>query len=260
MKNKRTQKPMVSLLLALGVALGSTSVFAANLNDIYGVAEQLNKQARQSQARVDALTDETRTLLGEYKTVLKEIEGLRVYNRQLEKQIGNQEQEMAQLSASIDQVTVTERQITPLMMRMIDGLEQFVALDLPFLSEERERRVEGLRDMMDRADVAASEKFSQILRAYQIENEYGRTMESYASEIDTAEGSRIVDVLKVGRVALVYQTSDGEETGAWDVAQGTWVELDDSYKTPIRNGIRMARKQLSVDMLTLPVAGPETVQ
>ena len=157
-------------------------------------------------------------------------------------------------------MTITERQITPLMMRMIDGLEQFVALDLPFLSEERERRVEGLREMMDRADVAASEKFSQILRAYQIENEYGRTMESYASEIDTAEGSRIVDVLKVGRVALVYQTSDGEETGAWDVAQGTWVELDDSYKTPIRNGIRMARKQLSVDMLTLPVAGPETVQ
>ncbi len=250
----------MSLLLALGVALGGTSAFAANLNDIYGVAEQLNKQARKSQARVDALTDETRTLLGEYKTVLKEIEGLRVYNRQLEKQIRNQNAEMTQLSASIDQVTVIERQITPLMMRMIDGLEQFVALDLPFLNEEREHRIDGLREMMDRADVAASEKFSQILRAYQIENEYGRTMESYPDEIDTTEGSRIVDVLKVGRIALVYQTSDGEETGAWDVSEGTWVQLDDSYKTPIRNGIRMARKQLSVDMLTLPIAGPEVVE
>jgi hypothetical protein len=260
MKNNHTQRPMMSLLLALGVALGGTSAFAANLNDIYGVAEQLNKQARKSQARVDALTDETRTLLGEYKTVLKEIEGLRVYNRQLEKQIRNQNAEMTQLSASIDQVTVIERQITPLMMRMIDGLEQFVALDLPFLNEEREHRIDGLREMMDRADVAASEKFSQILRAYQIENEYGRTMESYPDEIDTTEGSRIVDVLKVGRIALVYQTSDGEETGAWDVSEGTWVQLDDSYKTPIRNGIRMARKQLSVDMLTLPIAGPEVVE
>ena len=75
MKNNHTQRPVVSLLLALGVALGGTSAFAANLNDIYGVAEQLNKQARKSQARVDALTDETRTLLGEYKTVLKEIDG-----------------------------------------------------------------------------------------------------------------------------------------------------------------------------------------
>jgi hypothetical protein len=260
MKNNHTQRPMMSLLLALGVALGGTSAFAANLNDIYGVAEQLNKQARKSQARVDALTDETRTLLGEYKTVLKEIEGLRVYNRQLEKQIRNQNAEMTQLSASIDQVTVIERQITPLMMRMIDGLEQFVALDLPFLNQEREHRIDGLREMMDRADVAASEKFSQILRAYQIENEYGRTMESYPDEIDTLEGSRIVDVLKVGRIALVYQTSDGEETGAWDVSEGTWVQLDDSFKTPIRNGIRMARKQLSVDMLTLPIAAPEVVE
>lgn len=260
MKNNHTQRPMISLLLALGVALGGTSAFATNLNDVFGVAEQVNKQARKSQARVDALTDETRTLLGEYKTVLKEIEGLRVYNRQLEKQIANQEAEKLQLSASIDQVTVIERQITPLMMRMIDGLEQFVALDLPFLNEERANRLDGLREMMDRADVAASEKFSQILRAYQIENEYGRTMESYADEIDTTEGSRIVDVLKVGRIALIYQTSDGEETGAWDVSKGTWVALDDSYKTPIRNGIRMARKQLSVDMLTVPIAGPETVE
>jgi len=260
MKNNHTQRPMISLLLALGVALGGTSAFATNLNDVFGVAEQVNKQARKSQARVDALTDETRTLLGEYKTVLKEIEGLRVYNRQLEKQIANQEAEKLQLSASIDQVTVIERQITPLMMRMIDGLEQFVALDLPFLNEERANRLDGLREMMDRADVAASEKFSQILRAYQIENEYGRTMESYADEIDTTEGSRIVDVLKVGRIALIYQTSDGEETGAWDVSKGTWVALDDSYKTPIRNGIRMERKQLSVDMLTVPIAGPETIE
>ena len=98
-------------------------------------------------------------MLSDYKIVLKEIEGLRVYNRQLEKQISNQEKEMAQLSSSIDEVTVIERQITPLMLRMIDGLEQFVELDVPFLLEERRDRIERLREIMDRADVAVSEKF-----------------------------------------------------------------------------------------------------
>ncbi len=255
MKKQPIQWLSVLLLVSSIGMVGSAS--AATLADIYQIAERMNQTARTSQAKIDALTEETRQLLNEYKTVLKEIEGLRVYNRQLEKQIGSQEREMAQLSDSIDKVTVIERQITPLMLRMIDGLEQFVDLDLPFLLDERHGRIENLRTMMDRADVAVSEKYSQVLRAYQIENEYGRTLSSYGDTINIAGIDRKVDVLKVGRIALVYQTPDGEETGMWNQTSGTWEPVDDEYKTPVRNGIRMERKQLTVDMLTLPISGPE---
>lgn len=255
MKRHRIRALSASLLMA-GV-MSSGSVTAATLNDIYQVADRINSQARQSQARIDALTDETRELLNEYKTVLKEIEGLQVYNKQLERQIGNQETEMTQLTKSIDEVTVIERQITPLMLRMIDGLEQFVELDLPFLQDERADRIEELRSMMDRADVAVSEKFGQILRAYQVENEYGRTMEAYQDTINVEGSERQVDVLKVGRIALVYQSPDGAVSGFYNPATSQWEPLGDSYDTPVRNGIRMARKQLSVDMLILPIEGPE---
>jgi cell division protein FtsB len=254
MKKHRIHRLWLPILLAGLTATGS--VMATTLNDIYAVSDRINAQAKRSQAKIDALTEETRKLLGEYKTVLKEIEGLRVYNRQLEKQIGNQETEMTKLASSIDQVTLIERQITPLMLRMIDGLQQFVDLDLPFLLDERSDRIERLREMMERADVAVSEKFSQILRAYQIENEYGRTMEAYGDTINVGGTELKADVLKVGRVALVYQTPDGEATGRWDAAAEQWEELDDSYTAPVRNGIRMARKQLSVDMLPLPVQVP----
>ncbi len=245
-----------SLMLMMAVGLAGPAA-GATLADIYQVAERINQQAKTSQARIDALTEETHKLLNEYKTVLKEIEGLRVYNRQFEKQIANQEREMTQLTDSIDRVTVIERQITPLMLRMIDGLEQFVDLDLPFLLDERHDRVARLREMMDRADVAVSEKFSQVLRAFQIENEYGRTMEAYGDTINVDGVDRKVDVLKVGRVALVFQTPDGEETGMWNKADDRWEVIGDEFTTPVRNGIRMARKQLSVDMLTLPITGPE---
>ena len=132
MNKQRIHRLSASLLLVVSVMMGTT-VAAASLNDIFVVAERLNEQARRSQSKIDALTEETRLLLSEYKTVLKEIEGLRVYNRQLEKQIASQEREMSTLLQSIDDVTLIERQITPLMLRMIDGLEQFVQLDLPFL-------------------------------------------------------------------------------------------------------------------------------
>jgi uncharacterized protein with PIN domain len=253
---KRLSAP---LLIAFGAAATGTAA-AATLSDIYRVADQINGQARQSQARIDTLTEETRSLLNDYKTVLKEIEGLRVYNRQLERQIENQEKEKTQITSSIEAVTVIERQIGPLMTRMIDGLEQFVKLDLPFLEKERAERVALLREILERADVSVSEKFSQVLRAYQIENEYGRTMEAYGATINVGGTDRKVDVLKVGRIALVYQTPDGEETGMFNPTSRQWEPLGDEYTTPVRNGIRMANKQLSVDLFELPIVGPEAAQ
>jgi len=163
---------------------------------------------------------------------------------------------MGELSGAIDKVTVIERQITPLMLRMIDGLEQFVGLDLPFLRDERDERVGRLREIMDRADVAVSEKFSQVLRAYQIENDYGRTLEAYSGEIEVNGTARTVDILKVGRISLMYQAGDGSETGMYNPGTKAWEVLDDSYTAPVRTGIRMARKQVSQDLLTVPVIAP----
>jgi len=257
---KKHIRRLSTIVLAVAATMLGASVYATTLNDIFQVAERMNANAKKSQAKIDALNEDTRKLLSEYKIVLKEIEGLRVYNRQLEKQIANQEREMAQLSSSIDEVTVIERQITPLMLRMIDGLEQFVELDVPFLLDERRARVERLREIMDRADVAVSEKFSQVLRAYQIENEYGRTMETYDSEIMLDGVERLVSMLKVGRIALVYQTDDGEETGMWNVGEGRYEAIDDSYQGSVRQGIRMAKQPASIDMLSLPISGAEAVQ
>ncbi len=240
--------------------LVASPLSAATLNDIYGVANQMNRAATRSQAKIDALTEETRQLLNEYKTVLKEIEGLKVYNRQLEKQISNQEVEMTELSTSIDKVTVIERQITPLMLRMIDGLEQFVDLDIPIFMKERRDRIARLREMMDRADVAVSEKFSQVLRAYQIENEYGRTVNTYGDTIVIDGVERKVDILHVGRVALVYQTPDGEETGMFNQTTRNFEAVGDEYQSSVRQGIRMARQQATQDMFSIPVHGPEVAQ
>ncbi|MBT7333617.1 MAG: DUF3450 domain-containing protein [Gammaproteobacteria bacterium] len=247
-------------LAGIMFAFTGTNAAATTLADIFQVAEQINQSALRSQSKIDALTEETRKLLSEYKVVLKEIEGLRVYNRQLEKQISNQETEMAQLSTSIDEVTVIERQITPLMLRMIDGLEQFVELDMPFLLDERRARIDRLRDMMDRADVAVSEKFSQVFRAYQIENEYGRTMETYGDTILIGGTERKVDILKVGRVSLVYQTPDASETGMYNLNTGAFEPIGNEYEASIRQGIRMARQQATQDLFSIPVHGPEAAQ
>ena len=80
--------------------------------------------------RIDKLQEETQSLLQKFKKVNKEIQGLRVYNARLEKQLENQLRLIAELDESIANVTVIERQIQPLILRMLEGLEQFVASTL----------------------------------------------------------------------------------------------------------------------------------
>lgn len=258
MNNHRLKTFALSAFVVFGVSSGPVS--AAQLDNILSNANEVHAQARRAQARVDEITEETRKLLSEYKTVMKEVEGLRIYNAQLERQIARQETEMEELNESIGQVTLIERQITPLMIRMVDGLEQFVELDVPFSLSERTGRVERLRDILDRADVAVSEKFGQVLNAYQIENEFGRTMESYTGELELDGNTLVVDFLRMGRVSLVYQTTDGERSGVWNQDARRWDPLDNSFNNSIRTGIRIARQQAAVDLITLPVSGSESAR
>lgn len=247
---------LINALLVAG-ALAATPVLAQDdevLKPVVDEAAKINESAAKSQEKINGITDQIDSKLQQFKTLMKEIEGLEVYNTQLRKQINSQENEMADLNAAIDEVSVVERQITPLMMRMIDGLEQFVALDVPFLPEERSNRVADLRAMMDRADVAASEKFRRVMEAFQVEMDYGRTMEAY-SGIHTINGQeRDVEFLRLGRTALMYQTRDASMQGVWNKQTRQWEELDSGYRTQITKGLRMAKKQLAPDLLMLPVA------
>lgn len=247
-------KALPFALLVSAMAFSATAQEDNYLDKATDKALELNQSAVNSQQKINGVTVEIDNKLQQFKTINKETDGLRVYNSQLDKQIANQVQEMLELNKAIDEVSVIERQITPLMMRMIDGLAQFVALDVPFLPQERSERIATLRSMMDRADVSASEKFRRVLEAYQIEMRYGRDVEAY-SGLHTVDGiEREVDFLRVGRTALIYQTRDGSLQGAWNKVSGSWEPLDSSYRSHVTKGLRMARKQLAPDLLMLPVA------
>ena len=255
----RLKNVLVAALVTTGTLVGAVAaVQATTLDSILAVGEAKNQAARKSQAKIDRLADETRDLLTDYKTVMKQVDGLKVYNARLERQIQNQLARVQQIEDSIDQVTVIQRQMTPLVIRMIDGLEQFVELDVPFQKEERMQRVQFLRSSLDRADVTVAEKFRGVLEAYNIELQYGRGIDTYRGSIDLGGAEREVDFLRVGRVALVYQTTDGVLSGAWDKSAGAWVELPSGeFDAAIRKGIRIAKKQATIELLNMPVSAPE---
>ena len=212
-----------------------------------------NEQSAGAQKRIDGISDETDALLAQYRTLLKQIDSVRIYNRQMRELIASQEAELASLTDQLDRVELVGRSVTPLMLRMIDGIEKFVALDVPFLLEERSERIAELRKVMGRADVTNAEKYRQIMEAYQIENEYGRTIEAYRASLMLGDRETTVDFLRFGRIALVFQSLDQAESGVWNRDTKSWDALDSSYRTAVRQGLRIARKQATPDLIRLPL-------
>jgi hypothetical protein len=242
------------------LAIGHPVPARATVDEAIAERQKSNEESARSQAQVDKLSDETDSLVAKYRAALQETRALEVYNRQLDVLLASQAKEMASLREQIDRVTVVGRAVIPHTLRMIDALDNFVTIDLPFLLEERRQRVAELRSMMDRADVTISEKYRRVLEAYQIENEFGRTIEAYRGTLESGGPPRAVDFLRIGRNALLYQTLDGRESGVWDAASQSWTVLGDRYRLPIRQGLRMARKQAAPDLILVPLNAARAAQ
>jgi hypothetical protein len=229
---------------------------AQSLDKVLNTENQRTKLAQGSQQRIDNVVEDTRKKEDQYKRLLKEIEGLKVYNTLLQRQIDAQARKMAQIQESMEQVEVISRQIVPSMTKMIESLQVFIELDVPFLMEERKERLANLEALMGTSDVNDAEKFRKVTEAYQIENDYGSTIEAYSGSLDIGEETRKVDFLRIGRVAFMYQTQDGKMSGVWDQEARRWQEAD-AYKNEIRAGLKIAKKQVAPDLVLMTVATPE---
>jgi len=194
-----------------------------------------------------------------YARAVADTESLQRYNMLLEEQVRSQEAEVASIGRQMVEIETTSRQIQPLMQEMVNTLDQFVKLDVPFLLEERMARVADLKRIMDRADVSIADKYRLILEAYQSELEYGRTIEAYSGRLGTGPEARTVEFARLGRVTLMYRTLDGSETGYWDAQKKDWVQ-DASLREAVEEALRRAKDDGPPELLTVPVPAPQEVR
>jgi hypothetical protein len=213
-----------------------------------------------TQQQIDGLDDERTLLAHEYRNGLKHLSKVNTYNQQLRDTIQQQQEEIQLVKDQIQRIGSLERDIVPLMVDMLDALENFIALDLPFLSEERQKRVSKLRALMSDNNIANSEKYRRILEAYQIENDYGRTIEAYdrklASESEDDTLGQTVIFLKIGRLAYFYQTVDGEQTFRWSSRRQDWELLDSGDNRAVQTAIAMAKERIPSNLLLIPLEIP----
>jgi hypothetical protein len=250
-----SSRRMTQALVAAGIIAASGSVFAQTVDQVLQADQRRLTLAQQSQERINETVETTRSLEDQYRGIMKEIDGLRVYNRLMGAQTTGQQATLDDINLSMDQVDMINRQIVPLMTRMIDGLEQSIALDVPFLMDEREDRIQTLKDLLERSDVSVAEKFRKVMEAYQIELDYANTAEAYEQTLTFGDETRNYNILRIGRVGLYFQSADATITGRWDHEAREWVE-DNSARNEVRTGLRMARQLIAPEIIVVPVSAP----
>lgn len=248
--------PIVMTWLLLPASFASTEPLKGAIKG----NNEITLLATDSQKKIDKLFDMKQVNLQNYLQESKRLEQLKIYNQQLMKQLDGQSSAITGLTQSIEDITVIERQITPLLLSMIRSLEAFISLDVPFNEQERKERITFLKEMMKRGDISVAEQFRQVFESYQIEVEYGATIEASKGSVDIRGLPTNVEFLRVGRIVYLYRTFDNKKFGAWNERKKRWEKLSKEYAGDIQRAFKVANKQTAPEMLILPVAYAEKVE
>lgn len=244
---------LIPLLLAVAVGLGAATAQedpAAATRRHVDAAVTADQQSQQDRATWET---ERRTL--------------RSAHDRLQDEVARRERAVAREAAAVDALEAKAAELRRRLVEadrltdsledtlavLLERLEETVAADLPFLADERGRRLESVRSELGHPDTPAAEKLRRLLEAYQIEASYGGTVELATGVIDLDGRELHAEILRVGRLALFWRTPDGSTSGAWDQATDAWVRLDRRHHRTLGHAFDMAARRRAVEVIGLPI-------
>jgi len=193
----------------------------------------------------------------EFARELKLVEALKVYNSQLQDQLKAQATAQTEIQASIESAKELEPQVAPLLGKMLSALDKFVKADLPFHLEDRQESIGRLKLLMVDTTASTSVRYRSIMDIYAAEMEYGTTYEAYDSVITIDGQETPVDMLRIGRVGLYYQTKDQKNSAMYDNVNNAWKPLPADTNRNVRKAIKVAAKTVAPELLSLIINAPE---
>ena len=238
----------LACLLLAGSGIGQE--FADQVGDPVKEAIEIRQQ---TQKGVDGWSAQKTGLVAEFETLTRETEHLAGVHQELQAKAADLESAVAGLSRDLAAVTRISDEMQPFLEAVQARLQRLLGEGVPFLLAERQDRIENLKKLLDDADVAVSEKFRRVMEALSIEAEYGDTLEVYQEKIFLNDRQILADILRLGRLALFFQTLDQKITGYFDPSVSRWKTLPQKYNRDLFGAFEIAAKRSSADLLDLPL-------
>jgi len=208
---------------------------------------------KQTQEQQDAWAAERADLLARWRAAQANVQWLEQRREGARARVEATGARVDELTRRLAEADRLEASMQDTLLALVDRLAASVDRSLPFLPEERQARLASLRKVLARPDVTAAEKLRRVLEARQVEAGYGGTVEVVQQPVTVAGDTVYADVLRLGRVALMWRTPDGDRAGAYDPGDAAWKELGAAERRRIVLAMEMASRVRAVEVVDLPV-------
>jgi DNA repair exonuclease SbcCD ATPase subunit len=165
------------------------------------------------------------------------------------------EESIERLKFQEEEINRLREQLEPYLEQVVDRLETFVKNDLPFLPDERQKRIDNLRASLNSYTTALSEKLRRVFAiGLQPETQYGRLIEAEEDVTLNINGIETqVTLFRLARLAKYYMTIDGRQIGMWNRESGQWESVSDDQLRAFKLAFDIALKKKSVEIVELPL-------
>jgi hypothetical protein len=217
--------------------------------------QQAIQEVREAQAEADRWAEKREAMRAEIRELKARKAWLDFQARKHEAYAATQKRRVAELERRKQEAQRIRVELEPFLEEVLARLESFVDADLPFLKQERRRRLGFLRRSLDDPRLGLGEKLRRVLEALQVEAGYGRDTEVVQRTLQLDGEPVRVSVFRLGRLGLYYVGPDGSRAGMYDPSADAWRPLPERFAKPLSSAMDMARRRRAADFLDLPIPG-----
>ncbi len=242
------------LLLLILILLPGPMVFSEPVTDKVKRPVEDSIKIRQATQKDREKWSEKKPLLeAEYDSLAADRKRLKEHRQQMQKELQSSRERIAHLEDRIESIEKISEKFIPFLEEVYRRLSDSVDDGLPFLQQERSERLAILDKTLGDPEITMGEKFRKVMEALSIEAEYGNTVEVYQDMIDLEGDEVLVNIFRLGKISLFFESLDQETTGHYNPAENQWERLPRAANRDIRMAVEIGSRQRPADIVTLPL-------
>lgn len=213
-------------------------------SEVQDLSETLDEERTRHRDRMQRLARQEAELAGEAERARSRLREL--------------ESDLADYREALERAGANNEELTPAVLDAADALRRRIEAGLPFKRTERREAVTEIADDLDSGAIPPQDAVKKLWALVETELRMTRENSIHSQTIELAGEQTLVDVARVGMVALYFRTRDGRFGAALPQDDG-WTfstYTDGARAEQVEKLFTDLEKQIRTGHFTLPVAMP----